>query len=158
MAFNFILPLRVAQLALAVAVLGLVAYVASWYNGSTSVASPDQVNFLIFAASWTTFLTIPYLTLSPRYFPQMAHKFGILVAEVLAMLFWFAGFIALGVFLGNLVFCKGSVCNAARAATALGAVEWLLFAATTIMATVHVVRTRRTTNEKPPPQMQYNGL
>ena len=98
--------------------------VASWYNSSTSVPSPTQVNFLIFASLWTAIVAVPYLTLTPRFFPSAAHKFGILAAEVLTMLFWFAGFIALATFLGRLVFCKGNVCNSARAATAFGALEW----------------------------------
>ena len=40
------------------------------------------------------------------------------------MLFWFAGFVALAVFLSGLVFCRGTVCNAARASTVFGALEW----------------------------------
>ena len=88
------------------------------------VASPSQVNFLIFVGCWTAILAVPYLTLSPRYAPQVAHKFGILAAEVVTMIFWFAGFIALAAFLGDLVFCRGTVCNSARAAVVFGALEW----------------------------------
>jgi hypothetical protein len=40
------------------------------------------------------------------------------------MLFWFAGFIALAVFISNLLFCRGDVCRAAQAATVFGALEW----------------------------------
>ena len=69
-------------------------------------------------------IAVPYLTLSPRYYPTAAHKIGILVAEVLTMIFWFAGFIALAVFINNLLFCRGNVCRAAQAATVFGAFSW----------------------------------
>jgi len=156
MAFNFMLPLRIAQWILAVLVLALTAYVASWYNTSTLTASPSQINFLLFCGVWTAILAVPYLTLSPRFFPTAAHKFGILAAEVVTMLFWFAGFIALAVFLSNLLFCRGNVCRAAQAATAFGALEWVLFSATTIMASIHVVRTRGTNNTQPAPKMEVH--
>ena len=91
---------------------------------STLVASPAQVNFLIFVGVWTGLIVVPYLTLAPRYAPRATHKFGILAAEVITMFFWFAGFIAVAVFLGSLVFCRGTVCNAARASAVFGAMEW----------------------------------
>ncbi len=37
------------------------------------------------------------------------------------MLIWFAGFIALGVFLSKLLFCRGTVCGAAQADTVFSA-------------------------------------
>jgi len=43
--------------------------------------------------------------------------------ETLTMLFWFAGFVALAVFLGDRV-CFGHVCSAAKAAAVFGAFEW----------------------------------
>ncbi|KAK4580465.1 hypothetical protein LTR86_000668 [Recurvomyces mirabilis] len=62
------------------------------------------------------------------------------------MLFWFAGFIALAVFLSDRV-CFGHVCAAAKAACVFAAFEWLTFAGTTAMAVLHVLRTRgRTSN------------
>lgn len=69
-------------------------------------------------------LAVPYLALSPRFFPSAAHKFGILCAEAVTMIFWFAGFLAGAVFLSRLLFCTGSVCGAARAAVVFGAFEW----------------------------------
>jgi hypothetical protein len=68
-------------------------------------------------------LSLAYLVVAPARFPVAAHKFGILAAEALTMIFWFAGFIALGAFLGNRV-CFGTVCNVARTAVAFSAVEW----------------------------------
>ena len=45
--------------------------------------------------------------------------------ELTNVLFWFAGFVALGVFLSRLLFCRGTVCAAAQADTVFSA---LLFA------------------------------
>ena len=39
------------------------------------------------------------------------------------MIFWFAGFLALAVFLSDRV-CFGHVCSAAKAAAVFGAFEW----------------------------------
>lgn len=66
-----------------------------------------------------------YLVVVPWKFATTAasNKFAILGAEVLTMLFWFAGFIALAVFLSDRV-CFGHVCSAAKAATAFAAFEW----------------------------------
>jgi hypothetical protein len=68
-------------------------------------------------------LALAYLIVAPARFPQAAHKFGILAAESVTMIFWFAGFIALAAFLGNRV-CFGNVCNAAKAGVAFAAFEW----------------------------------
>lgn len=46
------------------------------------------------------------------------------------MLFYFAGFVALGVFLTRLLFCRGAVCGSARTVTVFGAFEFVLWAAT----------------------------
>jgi len=86
--------------------------------------SPSQINFLLFDAVWTL-LALLYLTLVPWRFSDTRahHKFAILGVEVLTMLFWFAGFVALAVFLSDRV-CFGHVCSAAKAAAVFGAFEW----------------------------------
>lgn len=86
--------------------------------------SPSQINFLVFTGVWTSALAVPYLALSPRFLPTAAHKLGILAAEAVTMVFWFAGFLAAAVFLSGLDFCKGTVCGAARGAVVFGAFEW----------------------------------
>jgi Membrane-associating domain len=145
MAFNFMLPLRIAQFILAILVLGLEAYgttpdlfspskypeltnpprpVASWWNKYTLYNSPDRVDFLIFVGIWTALLVIPFLTLTPRFFPRVAHPFVILGIEAVTMIFWFAGFVAHSVFVAKLLYCRGNVCRCAQAATVFGAFEW----------------------------------
>ena len=95
---------------------------ADWWSRYWHALSPTQVNFLLFTSVWSL-LALLYLVLAPWRFPAAAHKFGILGAEAITMLFWFAGFIALAVFLSDRV-CYGNVCNAAKAATAIAAFEW----------------------------------
>ncbi|MCJ1483160.1 hypothetical protein MMC06_003327 [Schaereria dolodes] len=123
MALNIVLFLRVTQLVFAIIILGLTAYVAHWYNSRTTAVSPSQINFLIFNALWTL-LAVIYLTVTPPYFPRLAHKYAIAALDALTMLFWFAGFIALAVFLTGLTLCVGHVCRAAQAAAVFAAFEW----------------------------------
>lgn len=96
--------------------------VANWWSGQWHQFPPWEVNILIITAVWTL-LALAYLVIAPARFPVAAHKFSILAAEALTMLFWLAGFIALAVFLSDRV-CFGTVCNAAKAGTALAAFEW----------------------------------
>lgn len=86
--------------------------------------SPGQVNFIIFDSVWTL-LALAYLVVVPWRFSDTKahHKFVILGVEALTMLFWFAGFVALAVFLTGRR-CDGSVCSAAEASTVFAAFEW----------------------------------
>jgi hypothetical protein len=116
MAFNYTLPLRAAQGVLAIIILGLTAY-------DVSIWSPSETNFLLFCSIWTI-LALVYLIVAPAQFPTAAHKFGILAAEVVTMIFWFAGFIAEAALLGDTECHRGSVCRSMQAATVFGAFEW----------------------------------
>lgn len=137
MAFNFTLPLRVAQAILSILVLGLTAYVVSLW-------APSEVNFLLFTSIWT-FLALAYLIVTPGKFPEAAHKYGvsfsqtpandmeranidglfqILAAEIITAIFWFAGFIACAVLLTDTGCRRGSGCRSLQAATVFGAFEW----------------------------------
>ena len=118
MGFNFTLPLRIAQGLLTIIVLGLSAYVVSELWDSL-----DEANFLVFVSVWTI-LALAYLVVTPGRFPQFAHKYAILAVEAVTMIFWFAGFVALAAFLGDVRCRRGSVCRTAQAATVFGAFEW----------------------------------
>ncbi|KAI9642989.1 hypothetical protein NHQ30_008723 [Ciborinia camelliae] len=140
MAFAFTLPIRIVQVVFSIIVLGLMAYAADdwsyWW-------SPDSVNFLVFTSVWSLLVLI-YLIVCPTHFPSAAHKYFILAAEAVTMIFWFAGFIAVGVMLNN-VGCghsEWSVCKASIAGDVFAAFLWLLFSATAAMAALHVSRTR----------------
>jgi hypothetical protein len=59
-----------------------------------------------------------------RFSETKANHAGVIAGvEGLTMVFWFAGFLALAIWLGNRV-CFGHVCSAAKAATAFGAFAW----------------------------------
>ncbi|SPB43124.1 unnamed protein product [Aspergillus niger] len=121
MAVNFpwIYPVRVIQAIFGIIVLALTAYYISWFAYSS-----DSPNFMLFVACWTAFIATPYLALAPVFFPQLAHRIVIPAVEVITMIFWFAGFIALAVFLPPAEACHWSRCSALQAATVFGALEW----------------------------------
>jgi len=154
MAINWVLPVRVAQLVFAIIVLGLTAYVANDYNGgyyARGNASPSQVNFMIFCAVWSI-LAVAFLILSPRYDTQarhVGHKFAILAVDAVTAIFWFAGFIALAVFIGVPDCGNNHICGSLQASVAFGAFLWVLFSATAVLDTLHVFRTRDTYDPKP---------
>lgn len=58
------------------------------------------------------------------------HPWAVLGLEATNTIFFFSGFVALAAFLSKLLFCRGAVCGSARAATAFGAFEFCLWAAT----------------------------
>ncbi|KAH7354875.1 membrane-associating domain-containing protein [Rhexocercosporidium sp. MPI-PUGE-AT-0058] len=139
MAPNILLPVRIAQGVFALVTMGLSSYVAHWYNNDTLTASPSQVNFLIFVSLWS-FISIAYLELAPRFMAKASHPFAVLGFNILTMLFYFAGFIALAVFLGKLLFCRGSVCAAARADAAFAAFSWLLWTASSALVALQMFK------------------
>ena len=101
-----------------------------YYNGgyyySRGNASPSQVNFLIFCAVWSI-LAVAFLILSPRYDTRarhVGHKFAILAVDAVTAIFWFAGFIALAVFIGVPDCGNNHVCGALQASVAFGAFLW----------------------------------
>lgn len=98
MGFSLILPIRVIQGVLALAVVGLSAsgmegslnaalrrqaaqrtfdgkltnamsVVVHWYNVTTAVSSPSQLNFLIFGGIWSI-LSLVSIEVVPRFFPR----------------------------------------------------------------------------------------
>ncbi|TVY37139.1 hypothetical protein LCER1_G009228 [Lachnellula cervina] len=141
MAFGFLLPLRLAQVFFAWVVVGLSGYglVAHWYNADTLTASPKQINFLIFVPVFSL-ISVFYLELAPRFAPKASHPYALFVVEVLNTLFYFSGFIALAVFIGKLLFCRGSVCSAARADAVFAAFSWILWAASSVNSALKMFR------------------
>jgi len=139
MAFGLLLPLRIAQFVFSIVVIGLSAYVAHWYDADTLTASPSQINFLIFVPLFS-FVSIAYLEVTPRFVPKASHPYLHLCFEVLNLLYYFAGFIALAVFLSKLLFCRGSVCAAARAAAVFAAFSWMLWTSTTTILALEIFK------------------
>ncbi|CAG8981323.1 hypothetical protein HYALB_00005123 [Hymenoscyphus albidus] len=135
----FTLPLRILQAVFGVIELGLTAYIVSRYYGNWS---PSQVDFLLFCSIWTLLILI-YLVLAPIRFARFAHKYAILGAEFVTMIFWFAGFIAFAVLLNDWgCDSRWSYCKSSQAAAVFGAFEWLLFLVSTVFSAMHCWSTR----------------
>ena len=120
----FALPIRIAQGVLALLILILMAYVVDhWYWGWSS---PDSANFLLFCAVWTL-LAVAYLVLASIRLSNhpAGHKFGVLAVEIVTTIFWFSGFIAFAVLLGDLgPSNRWTVKQVGEAAVVFAAIEW----------------------------------
>ncbi|KAI0112119.1 membrane-associating domain-containing protein [Nemania sp. FL0031] len=148
-----VLGLRVAQFTLAFVVLGLTAYVANWYNVDTMSTPPPQVGWLLFVALFNI-ISIGVLEGLPRFAPRFFHPYAALSLDFGNALFYLAGFLALSTFMSRLLFCRGSVCSAARADVAFSIFEFLLWAATTFFTAKDVFKKglgfRRSKNTQAP--------
>ncbi|KAJ5100228.1 hypothetical protein N7456_006280 [Penicillium angulare] len=131
---------RIVQIIFGLIVLALTAYVINTFEYWWSFSS--TVDFLLFLGIWTTFLATPYLVAAPLYAPRLAHPFVIPAVEVITMIFWFAGFIAMGAELPPAAGCTWSTCRALQAVTVFGSFEWVLFAVTTYFAIVDLMNHR----------------
>ncbi|KAI9788590.1 MAG: hypothetical protein M1833_002910 [Piccolia ochrophora] len=143
MGFPVMLPLRGVQAVFNIIELGLVAYAVhqytrtyclydSIYSNSRSCgagSSPSELSFLLFNTIWTM-LAIVYLTLSVTVLPKFGHKIAILVVDAVTMIFWFAGFIAMAVIVGEADRLTGSYTSRStlrqvtRATVAFAAFLW----------------------------------
>ncbi|KAL5352753.1 hypothetical protein ACLOAV_002701 [Pseudogymnoascus australis] len=113
--------------------------VANWYDADTLTASPSQFNFLIFTGVWSV-LSIFYLEIVPRRWPRGSHPYAAFALESLTTLFHFSGFIALSVFLSKLLFCRGSVCHAARADVGAATFGFVLWLASTVVMGIEIFK------------------
>lgn len=102
---------------------------------------PSAFNFLIFAPVFTLF-SIAYLELAPRLAPQASHPFASLAVEATNAVFYFAGFIALAVYVSHRVFCFGTVCAVGRATSVVAAAEFSSWIATTILLAKDIFKGR----------------
>ena len=72
----------------------------------------------------------------------VSHPWAHLAFEVINTVYYFAGFVALSVFLGKLLFCRGSVCAAARADAVFAALSFLLWTGSTAILAVEIFKGR----------------
>lgn len=98
--------------------------VHAWDNRHWSVS---QANFLLFCSIWSI-LILAYLVIAPMRFLAAAYKFATLGIDAITMIFWFAGFIAFSVLIGDSG-CSSffSFCRVSQAAAVFGAFEWYGF-------------------------------
>lgn len=67
---------------------------------------------------------MPYLGAAPILLTHFAHYYIIPGVEIVTMLMWLAGFIAMAVLLPSPDKCTSSTCQALQATTVIGGVEW----------------------------------
>ncbi|KAF2158432.1 hypothetical protein M409DRAFT_71645 [Zasmidium cellare ATCC 36951] len=138
------LVLRALQVLLTIVVIGTGAYAISEYQGHTVHKTywfgsfdeyegvPAAWTFLMFCAGWTILGVIFLLIVGRSSADGKWIGYTCAGVEAVAMLSWLAGFIATAVNLGSTT-CPAEEhhCGSIAAATAVGAVEWLLFVYTT---------------------------
>lgn len=130
MALGFVPIAHIVAGVFSIIELGLTAYIVSVYDGTyengyywSGNASPDRVNFMLFNAIWSL-LVLAYIGLTPLYMTGIFHRLAALALEVITMIFWFAGSIALAVLIGA-PRCHGNTfCGSYEAAVAFGFFLW----------------------------------
>jgi len=149
------LPIRGAQMLLAVICLGLSAYESS--VGVEDIFGDtfhgySEANYNVFTSVWTILLLAYLITATIR--PGLLfHKWATVAFDALTMLFWFAAFISIAAIEGAIDILFGT--HAYQAAVALavfGAFEWLLFVATTVLDVLN--RGGQSSHSAAAPQMQ----
>jgi hypothetical protein len=96
---------------------------------------PNAWGFLMFCAGWTILVVIFQTVTRDSFADRPLFSYVRVGAELLAVLSWFAGWIAVAVNIGTAACLQGYMsCSALKAAAVFGAVEWLLFTVTGILA------------------------
>ncbi|EHK16004.1 uncharacterized protein TRIVIDRAFT_39899 [Trichoderma virens Gv29-8] len=133
MSQTLIIWFRAVQGLMAAASIALAAYVVNWHLRGSHLSTPPSINFLLFCPIFTV-SSILYLEFTPRFAPKAVHPMVSLIIEAINCIFYFAGFIAVAVCLGDLAFCDGSVCMAGRGTAVLAAAQFSLWMGSAIIA------------------------
>ncbi len=97
---------------------------------------------MLFNSIWSL-LILAYVGLAPLYYTRVFHRLASLGLEIITMLFWFAGSIALAVYVGGPYYCGGShYCGALEAAVAFGFFLWALFSFLVALDAIEAMRSR----------------
>jgi len=105
---------------------------------------PNAWGFLIFCAAWTFLVAIFHLVITLTSATHGLISCIQLGAEAVALLSWFAGFIAVAANIGTgECHVKNASCASLEAATVFGAFEWLLFMVTTTLTAMVVFGSAR---------------
>ena len=133
--------LRTAQVAFTILVLGFAGYgrslrqppsiianssttVSHWWNSFYHELAPGAVGFQLFSGTWTLLALGWHVYV--RNAPGRTIRWATVALDAVCAIIWFAGFVALAAFLGSRV-CFGNVCNVARGAAAVSAMQWYVF-------------------------------
>jgi hypothetical protein len=105
---------------------------------------PNAWDFLLFCAAWTVLVVIFQLVSGNVFTDRASIVYIRVAAEMVTVLSWFAGWIAVAVNIGTGA-CKERYvsCGALEAATVFGAIEWLLFMFTATLTISGVLERRR---------------
>ncbi|CAG5163218.1 uncharacterized protein ALTATR162_LOCUS6386 [Alternaria atra] len=140
------LVVRALQIVLAIVVIGTVGYAINGYHVHDSVAhtptgdfdvtvgAPNSWGFLLFCAAWTILVVIFQLVSGGTFGEHPLIGYIRVGVEIVAVLSWFAGWIAAAANIGTSA-CSADhgSCSAIKAGTAFAALTWLLFMFTTAM-------------------------
>lgn len=106
----------------------LASTVISFFNTHVGIGSPPpSLVFATFTSVLTLLISLPYNTFAARYFAAYTNRYSSMAVELITMIFWFASWISVAVYLGSISICRGSICGAAKTAVAFSALEWILF-------------------------------
>ncbi|KAI2467614.1 membrane-associating domain-containing protein [Annulohypoxylon bovei var. microspora] len=148
MAFGFIPIVHIVAAVFSIIELGLTAYLASRYNGRYSFYgtyydySPPRINFMVFNSVWSL-LVLVYVGVTPLYLTGVFHRLAALALNAITTIFWFAGAIALAVFVGGPYDCRSDTyCGSSEAAVAFGFFLWALFTFLTVIDALDSLRSR----------------
>jgi len=104
--------------------LGLTAYLVS------ELWSSSRIEFMVFNSVWSLFV-LAYVAVVPIYLTNAFMDVVAVALEVITVIFWFAGSIALAVLFRG---CGGgTLCGSAKAAIVFGFLLWLLFTAMAVL-------------------------
>ncbi|KAF4448858.1 membrane-associating protein [Fusarium austroafricanum] len=124
------LSLRALQLALSMTSIGLSAYVVNDYDKRSRGSAPSPFTYLM-VSSIFSMLSVAYITLTPLFVPRIYHQYAAIIVESVNAALYFAGFIAIAVFIGGLKMCMGTVCSCARADAVVAAGQFTVWITTT---------------------------
>lgn len=116
-----------------------------WWSGA-----PSRFSFMLFNSIWSI-PVLAYVALTPRFLERFYHGLAAFGLVAVTTLFWFAGSVALAVWIG-VGRCGGnSFCQSIQAAVAFGFFIFALFAALTVFAGLGAFRggARADTTRKP---------
>ncbi|USP81241.1 uncharacterized protein yc1106_08515 [Curvularia clavata] len=150
------LALRALQVIFAIIIMGTDGYAINVYRGHTSFVDtpwggyegyfgvPNAWGFLIFCAGWTVLVVIFYYVAEKALTRHLWVGYIRIAVEAIALLSWFAGWIAVAVNIGTGACADSYVsCGALKAATVFGAFEWLLFMVTAFFTVSWFFYTKR---------------
>ncbi|KAI0881382.1 membrane-associating domain-containing protein [Annulohypoxylon maeteangense] len=145
MEFGFIPIAHIVAAVFAIIELGLTAYLVSVYDGWYNYYydySPPRINFMVFNSVWSLLVLI-YVGVVPLYLTSFFHRLAALALNAITTIFWFAGSIALAVFVSRFHDCRSeSWCGSAEAAVAFGFFLWALFSFLTVIDALDSLRSR----------------